>query len=62
MAVAVGVMGGSARGGEAAESRGRVLDLRSYWRSFYVLRPARLSPRLWKTKGGRDPDKLRPRS
>ncbi|MBM4030607.1 MAG: hypothetical protein FJ291_02340 [Planctomycetes bacterium] len=32
----------------AAEGE-RILDLNSYWRSYYVLRPARTSPRLWKT-------------
>ena len=26
-----------------------ILGLHSYWRSFYVLRPARTSPRLWKS-------------
>ncbi len=34
----------------AAEPRGRrILDLTSYWRSYYVLRPARTSEKLWKT-------------
>ncbi|HUT37293.1 MAG TPA: glycoside hydrolase domain-containing protein [Planctomycetota bacterium] len=34
----------------AAAGQGeKILDLNSYWRSYYVLRPARTSPRLWRT-------------
>lgn len=33
----------------SADDSQRILDTRSYWRSFHVLRPARTSPRLWKT-------------
>jgi hypothetical protein len=42
-------LGLSVAAAAAAGQGERIFDLNSYWRSSYVLRPARTSPRLWKS-------------